>query len=134
MNLNKEELIIGAVFGLSFVLVFGWLVVPVSAATSFLWALGGRYGGGIRRWGVPAVVVAVSFYLTHAGNVLVSYPLGVAVLSIGYGIPSTQPPDSGSALGSFWYKIKPELADLLTRGTIYLLLALAFLPVYAAKN
>lgn len=130
MNLNKEELIIGAVFGLTFVFNLGWLVLPVLAATSFLWALGGQYGGGIRRWGVPGVVVCAAFILSRHGSVFLAYPLGVAVLSIGYGIPSTQPPDSGSALGRFWYKINPSLANVLTRVTVYILLVLAFLPVY----
>jgi hypothetical protein len=130
MDLNKEELTIGAVFGLTFVFNFGWLVIPVLVATSLLWALGGRYGGSIRRYGCSGVVVAVAFLLSHSWWVFLSLPLGVAVLSIGYGIPSTQPPDEGSALGKFWFKINPEVANVMTRLTIYVLLALVFIPVY----
>ena len=130
MDLNKEELIIGAVFGLTFAGVLGWWVLPVLIATSLLWALGGRYGHGIRVWAVPAVVVGAAFLHSHEWTVFLSYPLGCLVLSIGYGIPSTQPPDEGSALGRFWFKVNPESADFMTRLTIYLLLALAFVPVY----
>jgi hypothetical protein len=41
--------------------------------------------------------------------------------------------DSGSGLGRFYYSLfngNETLANLGTRGTIYLLLVIAFLPVY----
>ena len=133
LELNKEELMIGFIFGMSFWFVFGWWAIPVALLTSLFWAIGGRYGHGWRVWTVPGFVVAMGLILhLSAWWQLSSYPMGCAVLSIGYGMPSTQPPDHGSALGRWWVaRVKYlDIATVMTRLTIYALLALAFLPVY----
>jgi ribose/xylose/arabinose/galactoside ABC-type transport system permease subunit len=135
-NLNKEELLIGAIFGLTFWFVLGWWVIPVAICTSLLWAIGGTYGHSIRVFGVPSIVCTAAYLLSHKWLVLISYPFGALILSMGYGIPSTQPPDAGSTLGRFWWGIckqNPFWTDVCTRGTIYLLLGLVFLPVYLCR-
>lgn len=133
-ELNKNELLVGGLFGLSFSWVFGWWVIPIAGATALLWAIGGKYGHGWRVWCVPLVVIIANFLIhSHTWWQLFAYPAGCGVLSIGYGIPSYQPPDAGSALGRFWWRITKQntfLTNFLTRATIYALLGIAFLPVY----
>lgn len=132
-RLNLNELLVG--FLVPFVACvywIGWWSIPVCAATAILWALGGAYGHSIRVWGVPALLCG-SVGLTHQSWVA-SFPyfLMVGALSIGYGIPSTQPPDEGSALGRFWWnsrfvrgfyysETREMWTNFLTRGTIYTL-------------
>ena len=133
-----EEAALGAAFGASLGFFVGPIMgVAAALGCAFLWALGGAENSkkAWRRLGVPLVALDV-FILAH---VPIKFPLVLAstgaafgVLTIGYGIPSTQPPDAGSWLGRFFYKLagsREVPAALLTRGTLALLLALAYLPL-----
>lgn len=131
MTLNKEELATGFVFGICFWPIIGPLTLLVGTICSFLWALTGSGKSKLyRRLGVPLVPCAAIYLMTYNWHIWISLPLAYGVLSLGYGIPSTQPPDSGSTLGRFWYRVfnnNETKAHLATRGTIYLLLLVSFL-------
>ena len=84
-----------------------------------------------RRLGVPIVTSLVSAICLHSYVPLLSILPVYACFTIGYGLPSTQPPDEGSALGRFWYKFFKQdyhKADVATRATIYLLMLMGNLP------
>lgn len=149
--LNRNEVLVGAVFGWAMIFFIGFWALPLGLVTGLLWAIGGAgYGKGWRRFGVPAV--AALFWMLSGLPILHSaatIPGAIAILSIGYGIPSTQPPDEGSALGRFWYRIAQKLllrgegmihvvtlhnkaaalAVTLTRGTLYVGLALNYIAI-----
>ena len=130
-KLNEEELMIGAVCGFCTVLWTGVLCIPLTTLTAILWAVGGAGIKSVRRYGVP-FVWCLAVYFAHGGNLLafLPFPFMVALLSIGYGLPSTQPYDEGSFLGRFWWKItdwpdqsKEEhemMAEFWTRASIYI--------------
>ena len=139
-GLNKNELIIGFLFALPFVFIIGFLALAIAPLTSILWALSGMNGQPKiwRRLGVPFVVCLAVFLLKHHWQAWISLPLAFGALSLGYGIPSEQPPDEGSAIGQFYYNVvfsnereseRLKLSNICTRATIYLLLAVSFLPV-----
>ena len=127
MKLNKEELTIGFIFGISFWPILGLFSVLLALATSYLWALSGAEGHDKiwRRVGVPFLACLAVFIVRHSWHIWVSLPLAYAVLSLGYGIPDSG--DKGSWLGQKWFNINPEYAWLFTRLTIYILLAISFL-------
>lgn len=131
-RLNREELLVGACVGGVFILKFGVVATLIVPICSVLWALGGSVNKAFRRVGVAVVPAALAAVLTGSAWPLLAIPAAFGVMSIGYGIPSTLPPDAGSLLGRFFFKHFPEHADLFTRGTLYVLLALAFLPVWLA--
>ena len=108
-----------------------------------LLALGllGAYSGAegtskaFRRFGIPLLVLAFSgFYLRDMrvfGVLLMSIPF-----SMGYGIPSYGV-DKGSFLGRFYYKLTKQnhyLTNLLTRGTIGLLVSLSLIVIPIIKG
>jgi hypothetical protein len=109
--------------------IIGLWVVPLAIATSFLWALTGsasKYNYKLwRRLLVPALACLAVYLVTHNWHIWLSLPLAFGILSIGYGIPDST--DEGSALGKFWYKVSEQYANILTRSSIYILLALSFL-------
>ncbi len=138
--LNRQELVVGSVFGVAWCMFIGWwllLTVPVCA---LLWALGGATGwsASIRRLGCPLAVTGALF----ANGVLPWWQSGLtiilcwAALSVGYGIPSSQPPDPGSRLGKFFWLIfmhskfsmrqSAILTNYAVRGLISVLLAASF--------
>lgn len=117
-----EEAIVGAIFAISF---SGWLgpwVLAAAPLCAWLWALGGATAKGIRRIGCPMVVGAALWHTT--GNWVASLiwvPVAWVTLSVGYGLPSTQPPDAGSVLGRWAYAVcrkNERLASILTRSLI----------------
>ena len=122
-----EDYIIGALYGLGSIFLVGAWGIPVASLTSLLWALAGKYGHAIRMWLIPLVVYGTVFALgAHIGAVI-SYFLTAATFSIGWGIPDVND-QKGSWLGNMFYDMfnkNPFLANLFTRGTIYLLLALS---------
>lgn len=134
MKLNHEELLIGFIVGICSWLVIGFWAIPVALVTSFFWAYTGAGASKLyRRLGVPVVISSVCAYFAHTWIPLISVPLAFGVLSIGYGIPTTQPVDEGSWLGRIcfgWANGSEKLADLYCRGIIYILLALAFIPCW----
>lgn len=127
-KLNTEELILGAFYPLMFVLWLKWTVLACIPITSFFWALSGSEGQLKlwRRLGCPLVVGTGLFLMNHNIYMIFGVVLSFLVLSIGYGIPSTQPPDAGSILGRFWFKISEKYANVLTRTTIFTLLFFSF--------
>jgi hypothetical protein len=130
---NKEELTIGFIFGLCFSPIIGWYALCLAPATSWLWAKSGAPNSNkfYRRIGVPLLTAAFT-------GLWWSIPGAWALLSMGYGIPSTQPPDEGSTLGKFWFKVcggSEKLAHIATRSTIYILLATNYLvSMYVIKG
>lgn len=141
-SLNKSELAWGAAFGAVFVFKIGFLALLIAPFTAVLWALGGlsaTQGGNklFRRLACPGIP-ALAVYLTHGMqfDVLFSWSFAFFPLCLGYGLPSTQPPDAGSWLGQVAFKITKGSqfwSDVLVRGTIFALLMLAFLPAWLVK-
>lgn len=132
--MNKEEAVIGGVFGLAFIPVIGLWAIPLALGTSFLWAYGGadKTSKGFRRFGVPLITAFALLLSLNSWTTLLTVPGAIAILSIGYGIPSKQPIDEGSVLGRFWFKIvggNEYLASILTRATIYSALLTNYLVI-----
>jgi hypothetical protein len=132
-ELNLEEMFIGAFIQAPFYFIIGWWVLLLMAISAILWALGGAANSNklFRRLGVP-VATSVAVALTTGNWLALAFiPLGWGALSIGYGIPSTQPPDAGSFLGRFFLKIlkTEKLANLATRLTIYSLYWISFIVI-----
>jgi len=130
-KLNAEEILYGAAFGGSMVywtLGLAFLTMPICGV---LWALSGMDESTKlwRRLGCPAVQAFALYLVTKSIWVIGAIPIGYGILSIGYGVPSTQPPDAGSALGRFFYEKtngNSLLANLGVRGFIMGLLVLDF--------
>lgn len=134
-RLNLNELFVGACVGLYTSLFIGWWAIPVAVCSALLWAIGGAYGHSWRVYGVPMVLSFPVGLRYHSPIALLPGLLMMAVLSMGYGIPTVAPGradnDEGSALGRFWYTITGGnlfWANFLTRGTIYALLVLCTVP------
>ncbi|MBI3981188.1 hypothetical protein HY345_04275 [Candidatus Microgenomates bacterium] len=138
MNLNREEILTGFIFGISFVHIIGWWCLPLAMISSFLWALSGSPGQDKfwRRLGVPFCACLIVFFLKHNWIIWLSLPMAFTVLSIGYGIPTIDKDgnltDEGSWLGRFfWNKTgSSRTSNILTRAVIYLLLFLSFIPAF----
>ncbi len=135
---NREELLIGFIVGICFMPIIGLVAMPMALATAVLWNLGGADGfsKAYRRIGVPVVCCVVVAIVKQSYIPLLSIVPAWGVLSIGYGIPSTQPKDEGSWLGRLAYKLSEgneSLADLYCRGLIYILLALSFTPCFIGR-
>lgn len=131
MNLNREELLIGLIYGLCFIFLIGWWAILVAILCSLLWASGGRFGHSIRVFGVPVVSYGSVLIIRHHYWSILSMVFTMLILSIGYGqvtIENGIITDNGSALGRFWYRIDKENANFWTRVTIYLLLVIAYFP------
>ena len=135
MKLNREETILGTIVAYGITFWIGWIAIPMAFISGFCWSLSGAGESKLwRRLGVPAIIVVQIALKTHFWWCLASIPVGWLVLCIGYGTPSLQPPDSGSALGRFYWKLTKEntfWTDVLTRGTIigllYLVVAIPFI-------
>lgn len=137
MKLNKEELLIGFLVGIIFWFKVSWWALPLALLTSFLWAYTGWGASKLyRRLGVPLLCGGIVALVYHSLIPLISVPLAFGVLSIGYGIPTTQPPDEGSLLGQVCFELSNKnerLAEIYCRTTIYTLLAIAFIPCWITK-
>lgn len=134
MQLNKEELAYGALFQCLFAYYLEWHILWAIPISAFLWALSGsesRFNWKVwRRLGCPLVSCIGLYVATGLSNVFYALPFSFWALCVGYGTPSTQPVDEGSALGRFYYWItngNELMTNMLTRGTI---LALAALPIH----
>ena len=110
---------VGLLFGL------GWFSVITIPACAILYAMGGdeKYQSGWRDVGCAAVNSV--FLILATGNLLfLGAGLGVfGILTIGPGLPSTQPPDAGSPLGRICWALakgKEWLANIYTHAFIYL--------------
>lgn len=130
--LNRNEFVIGMAFGILMTFVIGPWSILLAQFTGLLWALGGAgYGRAFRFFGVPLLTFFFTIFHSQFYACIISSLICGATLSVGYGIPSTQPPDNGSTLGRFWYKVfksNENLTNLFTRGTIYITIALGYIP------
>ena len=136
-GLNKEELVIGGLFGAFLGIWIGPYACFTIPTCAFLWAWTGAGHGAIwRKIGCPIIACFSTMIATH-GNLYVwlGFPFMCLVLSLGYGIPDKT--DSGSPLGRFWYwrvfSENEKRAHVATRATIYLLLLLTFIPAFLAR-
>jgi len=118
MRLNKEEVLVGFIYGSSTWPLISWMAVVPGIVCAFFWAIGGSGPKGVRRVGVP-IVMATSLSFTSLWLLLTVLPL-LGVVSIGYGMPD--PTDKGSVLGRFYSRWLPEkAANWSTRFTVYAL-------------
>jgi hypothetical protein len=115
-KLNKEEILVGFIYGsCTWSLISWWAIIP-GVVSGFLWAIGGAGPKMVRRWGVPAVVAATMAF-TSPWLILAILPLW-GVVSMGYGMPG--PDDEGSALGRFYSKfLSYKAANWATRFTVF---------------
>ena len=118
VKLNKEELLVGFIYGSSTWTLLNWLAIIPGIICAFLWAMGGSGPKMVRRIGVP-VVMGISLSFTNLWLLLTVLPLW-GVVSIGYGMPDST--DRGSILGRFYSKfLPPKAANWATRFTIFVL-------------
>lgn len=137
MKLNKNELTIGLVVGGLSVVKTGWFSVPIALACSFMWAYTGAGASKLcRRLGVPSLIAGATALAKDNPVALLSILPAFAVLSMGYGIPTTKPYDEGSWLGRICYKLSnsnEDLAEFYCRSALYVLLAISFIPCFLAN-
>ena len=118
VKLNKEELLVGFVYGSSTWPLLSWIAVFPGIVCAFLWAIGGAGKKIVRRIGVPVVMV-VGLVFTSLWLLLLMLPLW-GVVSVGYGIPDAT--DKGSVLGRFYSKfLSKKAANWATRLTVFVL-------------
>jgi hypothetical protein len=122
--MNKNELLVGFLLTLSLAFITGLLVLPLAIICAYLWALSGMPDSDKiwRRLVVPTLWALCICYHMDSWKCLFAIPISFGFLSMGYGIPATQPPDDGSWLGKFYFKLFKQnewWANLFTRGTIY---------------
>lgn len=135
-QLNKEELAYGFVFGASMVYWTHLWAIPTAVICAYLWARSGMEGEAKfwRRVLCPvAQNVALAVSIPFSPEFLIASTAAgfcaTLMLSVGYGIPSTQPPDPGSVLGRYFFKLAKGnelIANLLMRGLIMAVIIAAF--------
>lgn len=86
---------------------------------AILGALGGaeKSSKAFRRIGIALLLLLVGILFRNYAAILIA--LYIPIFYVGYGIPD--PPDEGSILGRFWYKIFKKnnlLANIFTKATI----------------
>lgn len=114
------DLILGSIVGLCTWPWNGPWAILVAAVCAGLWALGGKEGHSWRVWPIPAVL-CLPIALSSSWWAVLPYPWMALMLSLGYGLPSTQPPDEGGSLGRIWWAITDEnetWATVGARGTV----------------
>lgn len=122
---HKQDILIGATYaGLHFFII-GWPVLVIAPFCGVSWTLSGMPGFDKywRRIDCPGIIFITMAICLHSFKVLIGWPIAFGILCIGYGTPSLDPPDAGSALGRFWFKIFKQnkfWTNVFTRGTIYL--------------
>ena len=118
MKLNREEMLVGFVYGSSTWPLISWIALIPGIVCASLWAIGGAGKKMVRRIGVP-FVMAISLSFTSLWLLLTMLPLW-GVVSIGYGMPDST--DSGSAIGRFYSRwLSKKAANWATRFTVYML-------------
>ena len=120
VKLNREEILVGFIYGSSTWPLLSWLAVVPGTVCAFLWAIGGAGKKAVRRIGVP-IIMAISLSFTSLWLLLTVLPLW-GVVSIGYGMPSVESGDKGSVLGRFYLRLLPyKAANWATRFTVFVL-------------
>jgi len=112
----------------------GLFTLPVLGG--LLGALGGadKSSKSYRRFVLPALLTSFAFGNTESVFVITVMAMSGA-LSMGYGIPDAG--DEGSFLGRFFYKLFKQnhlVADIMTRATIGLLIAVSFISLPIIKH
>jgi hypothetical protein len=116
VKLNKEELLVGFIYGSSTWPVLSWVAVFPGILCAFLWAIGGSGPKLVRRIGA-SIVMATSLAFTSPWLLLLAFPLW-GVISLGYGMPDIT--DPGSILGRFYSKfLSLKAANWATRSTVF---------------
>ena len=112
-------------------------IIKVAILTALLGAMGGQGHKQYRRIYIPLFITILAFlYIGFNYWTLVFIMLMILPFSIGYGIPCPSDEDP-SAFGSFWYRISHQndlLANILTRGTIGLMVSLSLIPIPIIKR
>jgi hypothetical protein len=128
MKLNKEELLVGFIYGSCCWPLISWLAVIPGVICSLLWAIGGSGPKLVRRLGVP-LVMGITLAFTNWWLLLTMFPLW-GIVSIGYGMPDET--DKGSTLGRFYKSFLPyKTANWATRFTIYVLFNIVIITALA---
>lgn len=126
LKLNKEELLVGFIYGASVWPLLSWLAIIPGVICSVLWAVGGAGPKFFRRIGVPTVV-AISLSFTSVWLLFTVAPLW-GVVSIGYGMPDHVSGDEGSVLGRFYARwLSEKAANWATRFTVFMLFVLVMI-------
>lgn len=135
-QLNKEELAYGFVFGASMAYWTHLWAIPTAVICAYLWARSGMEGEAKfwRRVLCPVIQnAALTISIQYSPEfIIASMAAGACatmMLSVGYGIPSTQPPDPGSVLGRYFFRLAKGnelIANLMIRGLIMSVIILAF--------
>jgi hypothetical protein len=120
-KLNKEEILVGFIYGACVWPLLSWWAVIPGVVCAFLWAIGGAGPKMVRRLGVPAVM-AVCLSFTSLWLLITMLPLW-GIVSIGYGMPSEDlNGDKGSILGRFYKRfLSYKAANWATRLTVFVL-------------
>jgi len=116
-------------------------ITGLPAIIGFVGAYGGQENKWVRRIGIPLIFTICA--LIELRSLWVIFLMSIAGwLSCGYGLPDLfEGGDKGSFLGKFWFNIlnvwnKPKrrtYADILTRATIGLGIAISFLVIPILK-
>ena len=107
MKLDYKDFFTGAIYGLICCFYLGPWGLPITLLIGLLWALGGAGWLGFNSWrrvGVPFVLFLMFKWHNPSGWPYLGALATFGALSIGYGEPSTQPPDEGSFLGRIFGK------------------------------
>jgi hypothetical protein len=123
----------GTLYGcLSFAVIGLWCIL-VAPLCGLLWAMGGAGWFGWNGWRriVMPMLMCTLFFIVHHYVLwpICSFFIQWGALSIGYSIPDVNEPKA-SPLGTFWYKISPENANLYTQLSWFSILALAITPMF----
>jgi hypothetical protein len=108
------------------------IILVASLIAGLFGTMGGsdKFSKVWRRYGIPAIVFAVSSFLLNTAWTLLVLPL-IGALSIGYGIPDEN--DKGSAIGAWWYRLTkdPAMTDICTRATagVAIVVSVTILPI-----
>jgi hypothetical protein len=117
---EKEDLVLGSIYGALPVLIIGFWALLTIPLCSFFWYKAGRVGSSWRVYGCTATAWTPMFMISLDFWLIPLAILCAIISSIGWGIPSVN--DSGSTLGKFYYKLfkgNELLTNIATRGTIY---------------
>ncbi len=120
-----EDLLAGFIIGLSTWFVIGPWSILIACSTALLWMAGGRGYLSTNLWrrvGVSFIISTTFAVAKHSFIPIISFPLMWGSMAIGYGVPSTQPPDEGSWLGRIFGR--------WTRVVWYLILGVAMIPLF----
>ena len=136
----RVDFFYGALFGaVPFCFGAGWWVLITVPICAFLYAIGGDddYRSAWRDVGCSAVnstcLILATGNLLFVGAGLATFGL----LTVGLGLPSTNPPDAGSPVGRVAWKLakqKEWLANIYTRVFLYSALWLIYFVCSIARG